>query len=125
MKFDNNEICSIFPIDSLVFYVWDKNFDFSRKTYLFWADILYVQEFFFLCVNEKLQRNPPVRNGLIFFIFQLYGFDHLGFLTNARRGLLQGPRVMDWTTKSPILGNHWVLLGCRALLGSVNWSHLV
>ena len=22
-KFDNNEICSIFPIDSLVFYVWD------------------------------------------------------------------------------------------------------
>ena len=23
MKFDNNEICSIFPIDSLVFYVWD------------------------------------------------------------------------------------------------------
>ena len=35
-------------------------------------------------------------------------------------GLLQGPRLMAWTTKSPIWGNHWVPLGCRALLGSVN-----
>ena len=26
---------------------------------------------------------------------------------------------MAWTTKSPIRGNHWVPLGCRALLGSV------
>ena len=34
-------------------------------------------------------------------------------------GLLQGPRLMAWTTKSPIRGNHWVPLGCRALLGSV------
>ena len=34
-------------------------------------------------------------------------------------GLLQGPRLMAWTTKSPIRGNHWVSLGCRALLGSV------
>ena len=34
-------------------------------------------------------------------------------------GLLQGPRLMAWTTKSPIQGNHWVPLGCRALLGSV------
>ena len=31
-------------------------------------------------------------------------------------GLLQGPRLMAWTTKSPIQGNHWVPLGCRALL---------
>ena len=35
-------------------------------------------------------------------------------------GLLQGPRLMAWTTKSLIRGNHWVPLGCRALLGSVN-----
>jgi hypothetical protein len=34
-------------------------------------------------------------------------------------GLLQEPRLMAWTTKSPIRGNHWVSLGCRALLGSV------
>ena len=34
-------------------------------------------------------------------------------------GLLQGPRLMAWTTKSPIQGNHWVPIGCRALLGSV------
>ena len=32
----------------------------------------------------------------------------------------QGPRLMAWTTKSSIWGNHWVPLGCRALLGSVN-----
>ena len=32
-------------------------------------------------------------------------------------GLLQGPRLMAWTTKSPI--NHYVPLGCKALLGSV------
>ena len=29
------------------------------------------------------------------------------------------PRLMAWTTKSPIRGNHWGPLGCRALLGSV------
>ena len=34
-------------------------------------------------------------------------------------GHLQGPRLMAWTTKSPIWGNHWVPLGGRALLGSV------
>jgi hypothetical protein len=33
--------------------------------------------------------------------------------------ILQGPRLMTWTTKSPIQGNQWVPLGCRALLGSV------
>ena len=27
-----------------------------------------------------------------------------------------------WNTKSPICGNHWVPLGCRASLGSINWS---
>ena len=37
-------------------------------------------------------------------------------------GLLQGPRLMAWTTKIPIRGNHWVPLGCRALLGSVKCS---
>ena len=34
-------------------------------------------------------------------------------------GLLQGPRLMAWTTKSPIRRNHWVPLGCRGHLGSV------
>ena len=40
-------------------------------------------------------------------------------------GLLQGPRLMAWTTKSIIRGNHWVLLGCRAFLGSVKIVNLV
>ena len=34
-------------------------------------------------------------------------------------GVLQRPRLMTWTTKSPIQGNHWVLLGYGALPGSV------
>ena len=34
-------------------------------------------------------------------------------------GLLQGPRLMAWITKSPIRGNCWVPWGCRAHLGSV------
>ena len=34
-------------------------------------------------------------------------------------GILHGPRLMAWTTKSPIRGNHWVPSGCRAHLGSV------
>ena len=34
-------------------------------------------------------------------------------------GLLQGPKLMAWTTKSLILENHWVPWGCMAHLGSV------
>ena len=34
-------------------------------------------------------------------------------------GLLQGPKLMAPTTKSPIQRNHWVPLGCRGHLGSV------
>ena len=34
-------------------------------------------------------------------------------------GLLLGPRLMAWTTKSPIWVNHWVTLGYSALLGSI------
>ena len=34
-----------------------------------------------------------------------------------------GPTLMAWTTKSPIRGNHWVLLSCRALLGLALLSH--
>ena len=65
-----------------------------RKTDQFWANILYVREFLLAetlqktCFNlhEKLQRNPSVGSCLKFFTFQPYGFDYLGFLTNARRG---------------------------------------
>ena len=39
--------------------------------------------------------------------------------------LLQGFRLMAWTTKSLIQGNQWVPLGCRALLGSVRIVNLV
>ena len=93
----NNEIYSIFPIDYLVFYVLDQNFDFLRKTDRFWANILYVREFLLakslqktcLYVHEKLQRNPSVGSCIKIFIFRPYEFDYLGFLTNARRGAMR------------------------------------
>ena len=108
----------------------------------FWANILYVREFLLakslqktcLNVHEKLQRNPSVGSCLKFFTFQPYGFDYLGFLTNASRSAMRSKtqwvfyRDLDWWPgpQSPIRGNHWVPLGCMALLGSVklylhNW----
>ena len=70
---------------------------FLRKTDQFWANILYVREFLLaeslqktcLNVHEKLQRNPSVGSCLKIFTFQPYGFDYLGFLTNARRGVMR------------------------------------
>ena len=52
----------------------------------------------------------PLEVASKFSIFDLkYGFDYLGFLTNTRSmGLLQGLKLMAWTTKSLIRGNHWV-----------------
>ena len=139
MKFDNNEICSIFPIDSLVFYVWDQNFDFLRKMDWFWANILYVQEFFFpnhfkkpVFMFMRNYKNSSVRNCLKIFTFRPYEFDYLGFLTITRRAAMRSKAqwdlymelLMSQTTKSPIWGNHWVPLGYRAHLGSVNQKYL-
>ena len=42
-----------------------------------------------LHVHEKLQRNPSVVSGLKIFIFRPYGFYYLGFLANARRGVMR------------------------------------
>ena len=78
---------TIFPIDYLVFYVLDQNFDFLGKMDRFWANILYVRQFFWA---ESLQKT-------CFYV-----------------------HVAARTTKSPIQRNHWVPLGCRGHLGSVN-----
>ena len=83
-----------------------------------------------LYVHEKLQRNPSVRSGFIFFIFQPYGFDYLGFLTNARGvknsvGLLQGPRRMALDHKKSNSSKSLGTSGCRALLGSVKPRQLM
>ena len=120
-----------------------QNFDFFKCALLlsdrFWANILYVPEFFWaeslqktcLYVHEKLQRNPSVGSCLIFFYFLtlliwLFGIFDKGpqgcnEVKNSM-GLLQGPRLMAWTTKSPILENHWVPWGCMAHLGSVKFK---
>ena len=104
----------------------------------FWDNILYVREFFWaeslqktcLYVHEKLQRNPFVGSCLIFFIFQPYGFDYLGFLTNARGvknsvGLLQGPRRMALDHKKSNSSKSLGTSGFRALLGSVKPRQLM
>ena len=135
MKFENNESCSIFPIDSLVFYVGDQNLDFLRKTDRFWADILYVPVFFsqittknlFLC-SWEITKKSFCRKWLNIFHFSTLWIWLFGVFDKRPRGcdkvknsmgLLQGPRLMAWITKNPIRGNHRVPLGCRALLGSV------
>ena len=128
----NNEICSIFPIDYLVFYVLDQNFDFLRKTDRFWANILYVQEFFWaeslqktcLYVHEKLQRNPSVGSCLNFFIFRPYGFDYLEFLTNTRRGVMRSKtqwvfyRDLEWWT-GPQKVQFWKTTGYPEVVGLI------
>ena len=103
----------------------------------FWANILYVPEFFWPNHYKKpvfmFMRNYKKsfrRKWLKFFHFSTLWIWLFGIFDKRPQGcdevknsmgLLQGPRLMAWTTKSPIRGNHWVPLGCRALLGSVNW----
>ena len=100
----------------------------------FWANILYVfwgqitTENLSLCwweITKKSFRRKWLKNfHLLTLWIWLFGiFDKPPQGCNQVKnsmGLLQGPRLMAWTTKSPIRGNHWVPLGCRALLGSVN-----
>ena len=136
MKFDNNEICSIFPIDSLVFYVWDQNFDFLRKTESILGQYFICLQVFlgqittknlFLC-SWEITKKSFRRKWLKIFHFSTLWIWLFGIFDKRPQGcdevknsmgLLQGPRLMAWTTKSPIRENHWVPLGCRALLGSV------
>ena len=102
----------------------------------FWTDLNMCPRFFFcqislqkncLYVYEKLQRNP--KKGLRNVYFSTLFIWQFGIFEKRPQGcdevknsigLLQGPRLMVWTTKSPIWGNRWVPLSCRALLGSVN-----
>ena len=121
------EQISLFKISKFWFFkssllLWDR----------FWANILYVPEFFgakslqkiCLYVHEKLQRNPSVGSCLNFFIFRPYGFDYFKIFDKRPQGCDEvknsmGPRLMAWTTKSLILEHHWVPWGCMAHLGSV------
>ena len=83
------------------------------------------------------------QKGLKIFIFWPYGFENLGFLTNAAwvrwgqklNGSSTGTKTDDLDRKKSNLGKSVVPLGCRAILGSVleliilkitiytNWSH--
>ena len=86
----------------------------------FWANILYVPEFFWaeslqktcLYVHEILQRNPFVESCSNFFIFRPYWFDYLGFLTNVRRGAMRSKNQwdLDWWP-GPQKAQFWKITG--------------
>ena len=118
---------SMFWIKILI--VWEKRIDSGPMFYMsrrfFWAESLQKT---CLYVHEKLQRNPSVGSCLNFVLFfdlmdltiwefwqSLQGCDDV----KNSMGYLQAHRLMAWTSKSPIRGNHWVSWGCRAHLGSV------
>ena len=132
----DNEICSIFSIDYLVFYVLDQNFDFLRKNGSILGQCFICIGVFLgrittknlaLCpweITEKSFRRKLLKifNFLTLWVWLFGIFDkHPQGCDEVKTlmGLLQGPRLMAWTTKSPILENHWVLWGCMAHLGSV------
>ena len=88
----------------------------------FWTDLKICLQVFILAkslqktclyIHEKLQRNPSIGRGLKIFVFDKRpkGCDEV----KNSMGLLQGPRLMAWTTKSPIRQNHWVPLGCTVV----------
>ena len=102
----------------------------------FWANNLYVWEFFLDRITTKnlplcpweITKKSFRRKLLKIFHFLTLWIWLFGIFDKRPQGchevknsmgLLQGPRLMTWTTKNPIRGNHWVPLGCRALLGSV------
>ena len=79
------------------FMFWIKKKYFLRKMDQFWTNLNICLGVFLakslqktcFYVHKKLQRNPSVGSCLKFFIFRPYGFDYLGFLTNARRGAMR------------------------------------
>ena len=88
---------SVFPTFFILQIYIFLEINILRNKDRFWADIVYVQEFFlakslqktYFHVHEKLQRNPSVGSCIKIFIFRPYEFDYLGFLTNARRGAMR------------------------------------
>ena len=109
-----------------------QNFDFLRKTDRFWTNVLYVKEFFWARSLHNtclyLHKKSFCRKWLKKFHFLTLWIWLFGIFDKCPQGwdevknsmgLLQGPRLMAWTTKSPILENHWVPWGCMAHLGSV------
>jgi hypothetical protein len=78
---------------------------------------------FMFLTNYK--EDPPSKEAWKFSFFHLMNLKNWDFWQTSAgvwwgqklNGSLQGPRLIAWNTKNPIQGNHWVPLGCRALLG--------
>ena len=96
-------------------YLKFQNFDFFKVPYFCRINsgtIFYMSQRFLglnhykkkpcFYVHEKLQRNSSVGSCLKIFIFRPYGFDYLGFLTNACRGAMKSKpqwvfyKDLDW-----------------------------
>ena len=123
--------------DFLVFCVWGQKFYFLRKMDRVWVNLPHVHIFLFnqittwklsLC-SWEITKKSFCRKLLKIFHFLTLWIWLFGIFDKRPQGchevknsmgLLQGPRLMAWTTKSPILENHWVPWGCMAHLGSVN-----
>ena len=63
------------------------------------------------CIHVRLweiTKSSFRRKGLKIFHFSTLWIWKFGTFDKNSKGLLQGPRLMSWTTKSPIGGNHWV-----------------
>ena len=75
-------------------------------------------------VHEKFQRNPSVGRGLKIFIFRPYGFDYLGFLTNAHRGAMRSKtrwvfyRDLEWWP-GPQKVQFWKTTGYPEVVGLI------
>ena len=116
-----------------------QNFDFLKEPYFCRIDSgpiwTCVKDFLCQITSKKLSlcswkitQKSFCQKLLKIFIFQPCGFANLWFLKHARRDAMrsksqwgQGHRLMAWTTKRSIRGNHWVPFGCRALLGDVKY----
>jgi hypothetical protein len=113
LKFDNNKICSIFPIDFLVFY--DQHFNFFGKVDRYWADLKICLQVVFcqitsknlsLCSWEITKKSFRWKGLKIFWKFGIFDKRSQGCneVKNSM-GLLQGPR----SSTCPLTCFFWLL----------------
>ena len=113
-KNQSNKSCSIFPTDSLVFYVWGQNFDFRGKrinfgpicrmlaTFYLHLHNQITSKIFYVC--KKLQKKTLLGRWLKIFYFSTLWIWKFGIFQQTPAGM-------------PNQGKLWVPLVFRAQLG--------
>jgi hypothetical protein len=109
-------------------------FMFGVKILIFWVNLFLAISFQpnhfkkIVCMFMRNYKDKPLSEGALkMSFFDLLNLKIWDFWQSPlgcdevkkSMGLLQGPKMIALTTKSPIWENHWVPLGCRAMLGSV------